>query len=392
MKTTRFIIVLVVGILVAGASLAATGSFTLLSPAGGEQWVIGTTHTIDFQENQGSLMLNSTDTIGIYLEGVPTKCVSGLPCPIKLGSILYHPPFTWTVGKDANGRNIPAGQYVIRIVYPSDETDPSQAGGIYGTSTEYSSIHAEGTSNTFQIVPVPTATPRPTAVPGATKTPTPIPTATKKPVVTTIATACTDGATITSSDLPATISLAPGATQVFHTNVTNNGNTNWYDGTYYQLINNAPQNLLSPPNGHLPNAVSANGTVAWSFAITAPQTPGSYPINLQMVHTSGGQYIKSTGAKCAAPTSDTPFGQVLATTIQVIAPSSTPSPSTTPIPPTTTSNWFMDNLMLLGVGAVILIALILGAWWLIKRNAGSSMMPPPSALPPTPPTTPPITP
>lgn len=382
MKTMKFLLLagsIMLGVLLFSTNVLAVAgnqTVTVVSPAGSVTWTRGTYQTVDFTFSTDSTLIQTKDmqnwSLNVYLDKADGSCVSGLPCPILLGNGTgASSPYRWLVGTDSNGRTIPDGQYRIRVYFPGNTAQYPPAQGTSGIVTIFTPTPTPTPAKT------PTPTPRTTTLTGGTKT------------TTTTSAVCTDDATITSSDLPATVSLAPGATQVFHANVTNNGNTNWYDGTYYQLNNNVSQNLLSPPNGHLPNVVTVNGTVAWSFAITAPQTPGSYPINLQMVHISGGQYIKSTGTRCAAPANNTPFGQVLSSTVQVTAPSPTPSPSTTPIPTVGSSNWFKGNMIAIVSGLVLLLALIGGGVWLMKRRSGS--IPTPEMTPPVPsaPTMPP---
>lgn len=66
-----------------------------------------------------------------------------------------------------------------------------------------------------------------------------------------------------------------------------------------------------------------------------------------------------------------------------------PTPSTeispAPIPPLNTTNWFMDNLIYIGLGMTLLILLALGGWLIKKRQATSSMVVPPTTPPETPP-------
>ncbi len=47
-----------------------------------------------------------------------------------------------------------------------------------------------------------------------------------------------------------------------------------------------------------------------SFNVTAPAIPGGYNLQMQMWHTAGSQYILPTGGTCAAPGSNTLFGQI----------------------------------------------------------------------------------
>src|SRR3989344_2318048 len=133
---------------------------------------------------------------------------------------------------------------------------------------------------------------------------------------------CTDGATM--NFIAAPTNLTPGQTGVFTVRVTNTGNSRWYHGNAYRLVQQSALNI-TPTYGHLPYQVTQGDYVDWTFNLTAPSTPSNYVLSLRMMHYSGiWDYKDPAGNTCAPPpASDTPFGQTGSASFTVANPTVT---------------------------------------------------------------------
>lgn len=134
---------------------------------------------------------------------------------------------------------------------------------------------------------------------------------------------CTDNSTTTfTNPIPGT--LNPEQSVSFTVRVTDTGDTRWYHGNAYQFLQQS--NLsISPSYGRLPRGVYPGDQVDWTFTLTAPSSPGTYTLNMRMIHNAGAEYIKPDGTTCPAPSSDTYFGQTATRTFNVSQPSPTTS-------------------------------------------------------------------
>ena len=142
----------------------------------------------------------------------------------------------------------------------------------------------------------------------------------------TVSASCTDNSTITPS--PVNLgNLSPGATASFSMHVVDSGDTRWYHGSAYQLVQNTGQNIIStsPANvaglnyGHLPYGAWPGDYLDWGFNVTAPNTPGTYTVSMQMIHYAGWQYMKADGTTCPAPSSNIKFGAIGTVTFTVVS-------------------------------------------------------------------------
>ncbi len=153
---------------------------------------------------------------------------------------------------------------------------------------------------------------------------------------------CVEDATIVSPANGTTIPLGMGETYFFQPQVKNGNNTDqtkWYGGTLsiYRFHKRSGVPTISPASRSVGNTIYKNTTwnMSRGFTITAPSTPGTYPLEMQMVHVgtppTGSDYIRSRDNKtCTYPppeTTERGFGETLILNIYV-----TPVP--TPVPPT----------------------------------------------------------
>ncbi len=153
------------------------------------------------------------------------------------------------------------------------------------------------------VNPVPPP-PNPNPVPNPIPTPTPV--APPNPTPPT-STSCVDNSSVVFlSPVPAT--LAPGQTVNFSVRVTDTGDTRWYHGSAYQFAQRSGL-AVNPAIGWLPYQMHPGDPVDMPFSLTAPSTPGSYTLQMQMVHQAGWQYVKEDGNTCSAPASAVYFGQ-----------------------------------------------------------------------------------
>ncbi|MFA5888967.1 MAG: hypothetical protein WCW47_03720 [Candidatus Paceibacterota bacterium] len=100
-----------------------------------------------------------------------------------------------------------------------------------------------------------------------------------------------DNATVTFIRvLPST--LVSGQEYSFKTSVQNIGNTYWWNGDYFKLLQKSGL-FLSPSYGHIPTVMDPGGSFETDFILTAPNEPGNYTLELQMDH--AGSYFGQTG-------------------------------------------------------------------------------------------------
>lgn len=132
---------------------------------------------------------------------------------------------------------------------------------------------------------------------------------------------CNDSSSIIFTDsIPDT--LNPGQTESFTVRVTDTGDTRWYHGSAYQFLQQSSLSI-NPSYGHLPRGIYPGDNVDWTFTLTAPNSPGTYTLNMQMIHYAGWDYIKPDGTTCSAPTSNTYFGDIATRTFNVSQPNYT---------------------------------------------------------------------
>ncbi len=130
-------------------------------------------------------------------------------------------------------------------------------------------------------------------------------------------TTCTENAVVTATQIiPAKITA--GSAIPFGLNIYNSGETWFYHGSFYQLVQTS--NLTtSPLYGHLSPSMKPTDTQEKSFTLVAPSTPGVYTISFQMVHRAGAEYKDSSGIVCGvAPGNDIYFGNQVSMTFEVI--------------------------------------------------------------------------
>ncbi len=137
---------------------------------------------------------------------------------------------------------------------------------------------------------------------------------------------CTDNSSATfTNPIPGT--LSSGQSVNFTVRVNDSGDTRWYHGSVYQFLQQSNLSLV-PSYGHLPGGVYPGDNVDWTFTLTAPSSPGTYTLNMRMIHYAGADYIKPDGTTCPGPSSNTYFGDTATRTF--VVPSSTPTPTPTP--------------------------------------------------------------
>ncbi|MBU6414830.1 peptidoglycan-binding protein [Patescibacteria group bacterium] len=99
-----------------GGGGSATSSLAVISPNGGEQWQKGTTQTIKWSAPASvSAVSISLEPWIACLHGTPTCEIAIRPYTLA-ASTQNDGVFEWTVGKDASGNDIPAGQYTVSIM------------------------------------------------------------------------------------------------------------------------------------------------------------------------------------------------------------------------------------------------------------------------------------
>ena len=104
-------------------------SITILSPAGGEQWAMGSTQAVRWSapSSLGALSI----TISQYVNCLNNKisCAMLQPAPYQIaGNIPNTGSFSWTIGATSlDGRTIPAGQYTLTITTADGSVSGSSA-------------------------------------------------------------------------------------------------------------------------------------------------------------------------------------------------------------------------------------------------------------------------
>jgi hypothetical protein len=142
---------------------------------------------------------------------------------------------------------------------------------------------------------------------------------------------CEDGASLVfTKSLPDT--LNPGQTYSFSIKTENTGTARWYHGSAYSLRQNsklsitatAPDCSVGLDYGHICHQLFVGGSHTWSFDLTAPSTPGTYTLDMQIRHNGGWEYLYDSGETCKDEPADTIyFGQKVQHTFTVTAPAET---------------------------------------------------------------------
>jgi len=163
-------------------------------------------------------------------------------------------------------------------------------------------------------------------------TPTPIPSSTPAPVPG----GCFDDGVLSFSSPPPSL-LTPGQVVSFGLNALNTGNDRWWHPAVYVVeeLTGASTTMIAPIAGGCSYPTVGYGPVCfnkypgeamdWTFNLTAPSTPGSYTLQMMMVHvpTVGAvdaMYLKPDGTTCHAPATFIKFGNTLTHNFTVAAP------------------------------------------------------------------------
>lgn len=157
---------------------------------------------------------------------------------------------------------------------------------------------------------------------------------------------CADGATIVSTDLPASLTLTPGQTHNFTVTMQNSGTTYWFNGgtggngnelTGYKYLQSSatPLTIIETIGcstglnyGHLCSSVNVPSQITWAFTLTAPTTPGTYPFSMNMNHAPTLGYRNTSNITCSGAPLDAfrnYFGQTLSSNIVVSNPNPKPT-------------------------------------------------------------------
>ncbi len=130
MKINKFALFVIFSFLLSFSAVLASYTYkiTVLAPTDGEVLTRGTKTDIDWTVQSDNSVFDIY-FLDIYLDRADGSCISGLPCPIKLGSERsIDAPFIWQVGYDSNSRTIPDGQYKVRV-YSETASGPVYSGG-----------------------------------------------------------------------------------------------------------------------------------------------------------------------------------------------------------------------------------------------------------------------
>lgn len=129
---------------------------------------------------------------------------------------------------------------------------------------------------------------------------------------------CVENASLTAPQvIPGTV--APGSVNPFQIQIYDSGNTRFYHGSYFQLIQKTNLNT-DPSYGHLSPAMYPGDVQTKDFKLIAPQNPGTYTITFQMIHRAGAAHLRADGSECGnTPSQDTYFGNSLSMTFTVQA-------------------------------------------------------------------------
>lgn len=235
----------------------------------------------------------------------------------KLGSQNPENNSTWGLNKVNVPSTVSPGQQITFNFNPTAPASPGNYNFQWRMLREGVQWFGDFTPNVVINVtsgggpPPPTSPPPPPPPPPPTSPPPPPPGSCND-----------DSSTAFTNPIPGT--LNPGQTVSFTVRVTDTGDTRWYHGSAYQFLQQS--NLsISPSYGHLPRGVYPGDQVDWTFTLTAPSSPGTYTLNMRMIHNAGAEYIKPDGTTCPAPSSDTYFGQTATRTFNVSQPSPTTS-------------------------------------------------------------------
>ncbi|MEK7145437.1 MAG: hypothetical protein AAB808_01700, partial [Patescibacteria group bacterium] len=106
-------------------------SITVLSPNGGENWVSGSTQKIEWKDSYTGCTTNSAGisvcellsaprmyniTLSNYLSCWTANPACMAPAVLyQIATSVIGSTYSWTVGKDKNGNDIPAGQYKVTV-------------------------------------------------------------------------------------------------------------------------------------------------------------------------------------------------------------------------------------------------------------------------------------
>ena len=157
-------------LLIANIALAYTYTITVMSPTSGQILIRGTSTKINWTVQSDNVSFSGYG-MDIFLDKYQGGCVAGLDCPIRIASSVdtNSAPYTWSVGKDSDGRTIPDGQYMVRV-YSADASAPITYNGA-GPGT---GKPVQGSSGVFTIsTPVPPPAPSPAPTPSTTTPTTP---------------------------------------------------------------------------------------------------------------------------------------------------------------------------------------------------------------------------
>lgn len=129
--------------------------------------------------------------------------------------------------------------------------------------------------------------------------------------------------------------MTPGQAASFQVKIVNNGETKFYHGNYFKLVQKSSL-ALNPDYGHISPAMYPNDYQVEDFTLTAPTAPGNYTLSLQMVHKAGAEYLLPNDEECnSVTTDDVFFGNNLIHAFTVATPT---NPNPTPGPEMCSSN------------------------------------------------------
>src|SRR3989338_659947 len=140
-----------------GTLVCTFPSITVLSPNGGENWTKGTAQSIKWASPP-----SFSPTYGdITLTSYSTPCDPKTQLCAAMPSVLYtlaksaplgNGSFSWKVGYDINGSDIPAGQYVVRITDSSSGASDSSDAPFNITVSSALAPSSSGLANVLEAV------------------------------------------------------------------------------------------------------------------------------------------------------------------------------------------------------------------------------------------------
>ena len=140
-----------------GTLVCTFPSITVLSPNGGENWTKGTAQSIKWSSPP-----SFAPTYGdITLTSYSTPCDPKTQLCAAMPSVLYtlaksaplgNGSFSWKVGYDINGSDIPAGQYVVRITDSSSGASDSSDAPFNITVSSALAPSSSGLANVLEAV------------------------------------------------------------------------------------------------------------------------------------------------------------------------------------------------------------------------------------------------